>query len=269
MTSSSPSHPTTRLPLPPTCPIGWYTISLYIDQTGANVSSSIFVSHEHVDHRYSQAHELAELASNPLVNACYAREDPMVPAKIGDLSGGLYGTGGGDHEALGSGEDFSNYIHAHMPTVTDPEGTNTVKISSSQVQNDVQNESKISFRKRWYPTEEQKQILINAYVQHKYPTLDQVIKLVKILNTFERKTNDVKVGAWFKNRRKRENDKEKATRRVSFASGSAPRINNSSEGNNNPDKKINYSLKMQREEEDKDQGGEIEMVDNLNVLGFW
>ncbi|EXC60108.1 hypothetical protein L484_000690 [Morus notabilis] len=41
------------------------------------------------------AHELAELASNPLVNAWYAGEDPTAPTEIGDLCEGLYGTGGG------------------------------------------------------------------------------------------------------------------------------------------------------------------------------
>ncbi|KAI7980725.1 Protein EXORDIUM-like 5 [Camellia lanceoleosa] len=40
-------------------------------------------------------HELAELASNPLVNAWYAGEDPTAPVEIGDLCEGLYGTGGG------------------------------------------------------------------------------------------------------------------------------------------------------------------------------
>ncbi|XP_022878066.1 protein EXORDIUM-like 5 [Olea europaea var. sylvestris] len=40
-------------------------------------------------------HELAELSSNPLVNAWYAGEDPMAPTEIGDLCEGLYGTGGG------------------------------------------------------------------------------------------------------------------------------------------------------------------------------
>ncbi|KAJ4967448.1 hypothetical protein NE237_019297 [Protea cynaroides] len=187
----------------------WRTVSLYTDQTGANISSSIFVAKEYVDHRYSQgthltrlsiqqvidnavraapfqvdhkngiylvltssdvtvqdfcravcgfhyftfpsmvgytlpyawvgnsgkqcpevcaypfavpgymggggpgalsppngdvgvdgmisviAHELAELASNPLVNAWYAGEDPTAPTEIGDLCEGLYGTGGG------------------------------------------------------------------------------------------------------------------------------------------------------------------------------
>ncbi|KAM1683990.1 hypothetical protein TB2_034691 [Malus domestica] len=40
-------------------------------------------------------HELAELASNPLVNAWYAGEDPTAPTEIGDLCEGLYGSGGG------------------------------------------------------------------------------------------------------------------------------------------------------------------------------
>ncbi|PWA41329.1 phosphate-induced protein 1 [Artemisia annua] len=40
-------------------------------------------------------HELAELASNPLVNAWYAASDPIAPTEIGDLCEGLYGSGGG------------------------------------------------------------------------------------------------------------------------------------------------------------------------------
>ncbi|MQL80296.1 hypothetical protein Taro_012745 [Colocasia esculenta] len=40
-------------------------------------------------------HELAELSSNPLVNAWYAGEDPTAPTEIGDLCEGVYGTGGG------------------------------------------------------------------------------------------------------------------------------------------------------------------------------
>ncbi|KAI4375464.1 hypothetical protein MLD38_013331 [Melastoma candidum] len=40
-------------------------------------------------------HELAELTTNPLVNAWYAGEDPTAPTEIGDLCEGLYGTGGG------------------------------------------------------------------------------------------------------------------------------------------------------------------------------
>ncbi|GAB2291670.1 Protein EXORDIUM-like 5 [Dionaea muscipula] len=41
------------------------------------------------------AHELAELSSNPLINAWYAGEDPTAPTEIADLCEGLYGTGGG------------------------------------------------------------------------------------------------------------------------------------------------------------------------------
>ncbi|GAB4853015.1 Protein EXORDIUM-like 5 [Ancistrocladus abbreviatus] len=40
-------------------------------------------------------HELAELSSNPLINAWYAGEDPTAPTEIADLCEGLYGTGGG------------------------------------------------------------------------------------------------------------------------------------------------------------------------------
>ncbi|GLJ06925.1 hypothetical protein SUGI_0052640 [Cryptomeria japonica] len=41
------------------------------------------------------AHELAELSSNPLINAWYAGEDPTSPTEIADLCEGVYGTGGG------------------------------------------------------------------------------------------------------------------------------------------------------------------------------
>ncbi|KAK1325774.1 hypothetical protein QJS10_CPA01g02669 [Acorus calamus] len=40
-------------------------------------------------------HEIAELASNPLVNAWYAGQDPSFPTEIADLCEGIYGTGGG------------------------------------------------------------------------------------------------------------------------------------------------------------------------------
>ncbi|KAJ6403247.1 hypothetical protein OIU84_015207 [Salix udensis] len=153
----------------------WRTVSLYTDQTGANVSRSILIAGEYVDSAYSHGdwlnkthnptsdsfsseirtfpsrsqewdlpytdltgwkqcpevcaypfavpgymggggpgelkppngdvgvdgmisvigHELAELSSNPLVNAWYAGEDPTAPTEIGDLCEGLYGTGGG------------------------------------------------------------------------------------------------------------------------------------------------------------------------------
>ncbi|PSS21820.1 Protein EXORDIUM-like [Actinidia chinensis var. chinensis] len=141
----------------------WRTVSLYTDQTGANISRSVLIAGEYADRRYSHgthltrlsiqqviatavqskpfpvdhrngiyliltsedvtvqdfcravpgalsppnsdvgvdgmisviAHELAELSSNPLVNAWYAGEDPTAPTEIGDLCEGLYGTGGG------------------------------------------------------------------------------------------------------------------------------------------------------------------------------
>ncbi|XP_068656681.1 protein EXORDIUM-like 7 [Aristolochia californica] len=41
------------------------------------------------------AHELAEMASNPLVNAWYAGDDPTAPTEIADLCMGVYGSGGG------------------------------------------------------------------------------------------------------------------------------------------------------------------------------
>ncbi|KDP30144.1 hypothetical protein JCGZ_18105 [Jatropha curcas] len=40
-------------------------------------------------------HELAEVCSNPLVNAWYAGDDPTSPTEIADLCLGVYGTGGG------------------------------------------------------------------------------------------------------------------------------------------------------------------------------
>eukprot|EP00252_Welwitschia_mirabilis_P027885 TRINITY_DN976_c0_g1_i1.p1 TRINITY_DN976_c0_g1~~TRINITY_DN976_c0_g1_i1.p1 ORF type:complete len:336 (+),score=24.70 TRINITY_DN976_c0_g1_i1:623-1630(+) len=40
-------------------------------------------------------HELAELSSNPLINAWYAGEDPTAPTEIADLCEGVYGTGAG------------------------------------------------------------------------------------------------------------------------------------------------------------------------------
>lgn len=41
------------------------------------------------------AHELAEVCSNPLVNAWYAGDDPIAPTEIADLCVGVYGSGGG------------------------------------------------------------------------------------------------------------------------------------------------------------------------------
>lgn len=40
-------------------------------------------------------HEIAELATNPFVNAWYAGPDPIFPVEIADLCEGIYGTGGG------------------------------------------------------------------------------------------------------------------------------------------------------------------------------
>ncbi|XP_052201527.1 protein EXORDIUM-like 7 [Diospyros lotus] len=41
------------------------------------------------------AHELAEVSSNPLVNAWYAGDDPTAPTEIADLCVGVYGSGAG------------------------------------------------------------------------------------------------------------------------------------------------------------------------------
>nr|GMD98597.1 protein EXORDIUM-like 7 [Ipomoea batatas]GME01421.1 protein EXORDIUM-like 7 [Ipomoea batatas]GME14866.1 protein EXORDIUM-like 7 [Ipomoea batatas] len=41
------------------------------------------------------AHELAEVSSNPLVNAWYAGDDPSAPTEIADLCLGVYGSGAG------------------------------------------------------------------------------------------------------------------------------------------------------------------------------
>ncbi|KAG9155406.1 hypothetical protein Leryth_009850 [Lithospermum erythrorhizon] len=41
------------------------------------------------------AHELAEVATNPLDNAWFAGPDPVFPVEIADLCEGIYGTGGG------------------------------------------------------------------------------------------------------------------------------------------------------------------------------
>ncbi|KAJ0098242.1 hypothetical protein Patl1_27193 [Pistacia atlantica] len=41
------------------------------------------------------AHELAEVSSNPLVNAWYAGDDPTAPNEIADLCLGVYGSGAG------------------------------------------------------------------------------------------------------------------------------------------------------------------------------
>ncbi|KAL2244530.1 protein EXORDIUM-like 7 [Sesamum indicum] len=41
------------------------------------------------------AHEMAEVSSNPLINAWYAGDDPTAPNEIADLCLGVYGSGGG------------------------------------------------------------------------------------------------------------------------------------------------------------------------------
>nr|DAD33710.1 TPA_asm: hypothetical protein HUJ06_012561 [Nelumbo nucifera] len=57
------------------------------------------------------AHEIAELATNPLVNAWYAGQDPCFPTEIADLCEGIYGTGGGGSYTgqLLDGEDGATY----------------------------------------------------------------------------------------------------------------------------------------------------------------
>ncbi|KGN57285.1 protein EXORDIUM-like 3 [Cucumis sativus] len=57
------------------------------------------------------AHEVAELASNPLVNAWYAGGDPIAPVEIADLCEGIYGTGGGGSYTgqLMDGRDGATY----------------------------------------------------------------------------------------------------------------------------------------------------------------
>nr|GFA14037.1 hypothetical protein [Tanacetum cinerariifolium] len=62
-------------------------------------------------------HELAELASNSLVNAWYAGQDPSFLVEIADLCEGIYGTGGGGlldwtkSEDYGT-EDYEDYDEA-------------------------------------------------------------------------------------------------------------------------------------------------------------
>jgi hypothetical protein len=58
------------------------------------------------------AHELAEMASNPLANAWYAGGDPSFPTEIADLCEGIYGTGGGGAytgQLLTDGRSGSSY----------------------------------------------------------------------------------------------------------------------------------------------------------------
>ncbi|KAF8669490.1 hypothetical protein HU200_051291 [Digitaria exilis] len=47
-------------------------------------------------------HELAEMSTNPLVNAWYAGDTPTAPTEIADLCLGVYGTGGGAGGLVGN-----------------------------------------------------------------------------------------------------------------------------------------------------------------------
>ncbi|CAA0830749.1 Protein EXORDIUM-like 3 [Striga hermonthica] len=57
------------------------------------------------------AHELAELSTNPFINAWYAGRDPIAPVEIADLCEGIYGSGGGGSYTgqLLKGEDGATY----------------------------------------------------------------------------------------------------------------------------------------------------------------
>lgn len=57
------------------------------------------------------AHEIAELSTNPLINAWYAGEDPVFPVEIADLCEGIYGTGGGGSYTgqMFNGEDGATF----------------------------------------------------------------------------------------------------------------------------------------------------------------
>ncbi|KAK6150218.1 hypothetical protein DH2020_017743 [Rehmannia glutinosa] len=60
------------------------------------------------------AHEIAEVSSNPLINAWYAGDDPTAPTEIADLCLGVYGSGGGggyvgvvDRDSWGNGYNLN------------------------------------------------------------------------------------------------------------------------------------------------------------------
>ncbi|KAH0693915.1 hypothetical protein KY285_021012 [Solanum tuberosum] len=57
------------------------------------------------------AHEIAEVSTNPLVNAWYAGQDPSFPGEIADLCEGIYSTGGGGSYTgrMLNGEDGATY----------------------------------------------------------------------------------------------------------------------------------------------------------------
>uniref|UniRef100_J3ML22 Neprosin domain-containing protein n=1 Tax=Oryza brachyantha TaxID=4533 RepID=J3ML22_ORYBR len=116
------------------------TPRMYTDQTGANVTGTLAVAGEHSDAGGTQCpgkcaypfaapdygggagqvlrppngdagvdgmvivlgHELAELTTNPLVNAWYAGDTPTAPTEIADLCLGVYGDGGGAGGLVGN-----------------------------------------------------------------------------------------------------------------------------------------------------------------------
>ncbi|XP_047957384.1 protein EXORDIUM-like 7 [Salvia hispanica] len=51
------------------------------------------------------AHELAEVSTNPLINAWYAGDDPLAPNEIGDFCLGVYGSGAGGGYTGNVGKD--------------------------------------------------------------------------------------------------------------------------------------------------------------------
>ncbi|GFP97950.1 protein exordium-like 3 [Phtheirospermum japonicum] len=57
------------------------------------------------------AHELAEVATNPLGNAWFAGKDASFPTEIADLCEGIYGTGGGGSYTgqMSTGKDGATY----------------------------------------------------------------------------------------------------------------------------------------------------------------
>ncbi|WMV26811.1 hypothetical protein MTR67_020196 [Solanum verrucosum] len=57
------------------------------------------------------AHEIAEVSTNPLVNACYAGQDPSFSGEIADLCEGIYssGSGGSYTGRMLNGEDSATY----------------------------------------------------------------------------------------------------------------------------------------------------------------
>uniref|UniRef100_M1B6S7 Uncharacterized protein n=1 Tax=Solanum tuberosum TaxID=4113 RepID=M1B6S7_SOLTU len=67
------------------------------------------------------AHEIAEVSTNPLVNAWYAGQDPSFPVEIADLCEGIYGTdsGGSYTGQMLNGEDGAMY---NMNGVRDGKG---------------------------------------------------------------------------------------------------------------------------------------------------